>query len=106
MAFTRALGGVSLDYGVRVVGVNPGPVETDRMVRLMKRRATDLFGDENRWRELFDRYPAGRPATVEEVADLMVFLASPRAAYITGTIVTIDGGIAARGSIIKEGGRK
>jgi NAD(P)-dependent dehydrogenase (short-subunit alcohol dehydrogenase family) len=106
MAFTRALGGVSLDYGVRVVGVNPGPVETDRMVWLMKRRATDLFGDENRWRELFDRYPAGRPATVEEVADLMVFLASPRAAYITGTIVTIDGGIAARGSIIKEGGRK
>jgi NAD(P)-dependent dehydrogenase (short-subunit alcohol dehydrogenase family) len=106
MAFTRALGGVSLDYGVRVVGVNPGPVETDRMVRLMKRRATDLFGDEGRWRELFDRYPGGRPATVEEVADLMVFLASPRAAYITGTIVTIDGGIAARGSIIKEGGRK
>lgn len=106
MAFTRALGGVSLDYGVRVVGVNPGPVETERMVRLMKRRAVDMFRDEGRWRELFDRYPAGRPATAEEVADLMVFLASPRAAYITGTIVTIDGGIAARGSIIKEGGRK
>mgnify|MGYP001793159410 CR=1 FL=1 len=106
MAFTRALGGVSLDYGVRVLGVNPGPVETDRMVRLMKRRATDLFGDEDRWRDLFDRYPGGRPATAEEVADLMVFLASPRAGYITGTIVTIDGGIASRGSIIKEGGRK
>ena len=44
--------------------------------------------------------PAGRPATPEEVADLMVFLASPRAAYITGTIVTIDGGIASRNSII------
>lgn len=106
MAFTRALGGVSLDYGVRVVGVNPGPVETDRMVRLMKRRAVDMFGDEGRWRELFERYPAGRPATAEEVADLMVFLASPKAGYISGTIVTIDGGIAARGSIIKEGGRK
>ena len=106
MAFTRALGGVSIDYGVRVVGVNPGPVETDRMVRLMKRRATDLFGDEGRWRELYERYPAGRPATAAEVADLMVFLASARAAYITGTIVTIDGGIASRGSIIKEGGRR
>jgi hypothetical protein len=35
------------------------------------------------------------------VAELMLFLASPRAGYITGTIVTIDGGIAARGSIIK-----
>ena len=86
MAFTRALGGVSLDDGIRVVGVNPGPVATDRMVKLMKRRAFDTFGDEARWEELFDRYPGGRPATPEEVADLMLFLASPRAAYITGTI--------------------
>jgi NAD(P)-dependent dehydrogenase (short-subunit alcohol dehydrogenase family) len=102
MAFTRALGGVSLDFGVRVVGVNPGPVETERMVKINKRRALDLFGDEGRWQELRERYPGGRPATAEEVADLMVFLASPRAGYITGTVVTIDGGIAARGSIIKE----
>jgi NAD(P)-dependent dehydrogenase (short-subunit alcohol dehydrogenase family) len=102
MAFTRALGGVSLDFGVRVVGVNPGPVETERMVKINKRRALDLFGDESRWQELRERYPGGRPATADEVADLMVFLASPRAGYITGTIVTIDGGIAARGSIIKE----
>lgn len=100
MSFTRALGGVSLDHGVRVVGVNPGPVATDRMVKLMKRRALDLHGDENRWQELHKMYPGGRPATAEEVADLMVFLASPRAGYITGTIVTIDGGIASRGSII------
>jgi NAD(P)-dependent dehydrogenase (short-subunit alcohol dehydrogenase family) len=101
MAFTRALGGVSLDDGIRVVGVNPGPVATDRMVKLMKRRAFDTHGDEGRWEELFDNYPGGRPATPEEVAELMVFLASPRAGYITGTVVTIDGGIASRGSIIK-----
>jgi len=101
MAFTRALGGVSLDDGIRVVGVNPGPVATDRMVKLMKRRALDTLGDEGRWQELFALYPGGRPATPEEVADLMLFLASPRAGYITGTIVTIDGGIAAHGSIIK-----
>ena len=100
MAFTRALGGVSLDFGVRVVGVNPGPVATDRMVKLMKRRALDWYGDETRWEELNDKYPGKRPATPEEVADLIVFLASPRAAYITGTIVTIDGGIASRRSII------
>ena len=101
MAFTRALGGVSLDDGIRVVGVNPGPVATDRMGKLMKRRALDTHGDEGRWEELFDNYPGGRPATPVEVAELMVFLASPRASYITGTVVTIDGGIAARGSIIK-----
>lgn len=101
MAFTRALGGVSLDHGIRVVGVNPGPVATERMIKLMKRRAVDSFGDEGRWRDLFANYPGGRPATAEEVADLILFLASPRAAYITGTIVTIDGGIAARGSVIR-----
>jgi NAD(P)-dependent dehydrogenase (short-subunit alcohol dehydrogenase family) len=102
MAFTKALGGQSLDFGVRVLGVNPGPVETDRMVKINKRRALDWYGDEGRWQELREKYPGGRPASPEEVADLMVFLASPRAAYITGAIVTIDGGIAARGSIIKE----
>lgn len=102
MAFTKALGGQSLDFGVRVVGVNPGPVETDRMVKINKRRALDWYGDEDRWEDLRAKYPGGRPATPQEVADLMVFLASPRAAYITGTVVTIDGGIAARGSIIKE----
>ena len=44
--------------------------------------------------------------TAQEVADLMAFLASPRAGYITGTIVTIDGGIAAYGSIIKPRPKK
>ena len=102
MAFTRALGGQSLDFGVRVLGVNPGPVETARMIKINKRRALDLYGDEARHEELRAKYPAGRPATPGEVADLMVFLASPRAAYISGTIITIDGGIASRGSIIKE----
>jgi NAD(P)-dependent dehydrogenase (short-subunit alcohol dehydrogenase family) len=100
MAFTKALGGASLDHGVRVVGVNPGPVATDRMVKIMRRKAIDMLGDEARWEELFDKYPGKRPATSEEVADLVAFLASPRAGYITGTIVTIDGGIAARGSVI------
>jgi NAD(P)-dependent dehydrogenase (short-subunit alcohol dehydrogenase family) len=60
-----------------------------------------MHGDESRWKELFVQYPGGRPAEAEEVAELMLFLASSHAAYITGTIVTIDGGIAARGSIIK-----
>jgi len=103
MAFTRALGGVSLDYGVRVVGVNPGPVNTERMVKINKRRSIDLYGDDSRWKELSSSFPGGRPAEAEEVADLIVFLASPRAAYISGTVVTIDGGLASRGSVIKVG---
>lgn len=100
MAFTRGVGGRSLDDGIRVVGVNPGPVATDRMIKLMKRRAIDWYNDESRWEELFEKYPGKRPAEAREVADLIVWLASDRAAYITGTIVTIDGGIASRRSII------
>ena len=84
----------------RIIGVNPGPVATDRMLKIMKRKAIDMLGDETRWEELYDRYPGKRPATVKEVADLCAFLASPLAGYITGTIVTIDGGISSRGSVI------
>lgn len=100
MAFTRALGGRSLDDGIRVVGVNPGPVDTDRIYKLLKRRALDWFGDEGRWQELLARYPLGRPAKVREIADLMAFLASDRSAYTSGAIFTVDGGITSRSSII------
>jgi NAD(P)-dependent dehydrogenase (short-subunit alcohol dehydrogenase family) len=101
MSFTKAVGGVSLDFGIRVVGVNPGPIATDRMVRIMQRRAQDQLGDASRWQEYMKDYPAGRMGTDQEVADVIVFLASPRAGYITGTVVTIDGGIAGYGSVIK-----
>jgi NAD(P)-dependent dehydrogenase (short-subunit alcohol dehydrogenase family) len=100
MAFTRALGGRSLDDGIRVIGVNPGPVATDRIVRLLKKRALDWHGDEDRWQELAERYPLKRAASVQEVVDLMLFLASARCTYMSGTIVTIDGGIVSRSSII------
>jgi NAD(P)-dependent dehydrogenase (short-subunit alcohol dehydrogenase family) len=100
MAFTRALGGRSLDDGIRVVGVNPGPVDTDRIYKLLKRRAVDWFGDEARWPELLERYPLKRPAKVNEIADTILFLASDRSAYTSGAIVTIDGGISSRSSII------
>jgi len=94
-AFTRALGGKSLRDGIRVVGVSPGPVETDRIVSLMKTAAQRRFGDESRYRELMASYPLGRPAHPREIADMMAFLASDRSAYTTGVVVTIDGGISA-----------
>ncbi len=100
MAFTRALGGPSLDDGIRVVGINPGPVDTPRIYKLLRQRAVEWYGDEARWKELQERYPKGRPASVPEICDAMAFLASDRSAYTSGTILTIDGGIASRSSII------
>ncbi len=100
MAFTRALGGTSLDHGVRVTGVNPGPVLTERIINFLKKRAGHVYGDEARWEELCQRYPLGRPAAVEELTDVVLFLASPRCSYVSGAIWTVDGGIASRNSII------
>ena len=48
---------------------------------------------------MMEQFPLGRAASVREVADLFAFLASPRATYISGTIVTVDGGITSRKSI-------
>lgn len=100
MAFTRALGGTSADFGVRVVGVNPGPVATERLVGLMRKEAASRLGDADRWSELAKGFPFGRAATVEEIAATVVLLASDRSSYTTGTIVTIDGGMTNRGSLI------
>ena len=77
MAFTRALGGKSLADNIRVVGINPGPVGTDR------------------YRELQAGLPLKRPAHPREIADLMAYLASDRSGYTTGVIFTVDGGLAA-----------
>lgn len=92
MAFSRGAGARSLNDGIRVVAVNPGPVETERIALLMQARAEREKGDAGRWREYFEALPLGRPAKPEEVADLVVYLASPRAAYVSGTVITINGG--------------
>ena len=99
MAFTRALGGRSLDDGVRVVGVNPGPVDTDRIRKVLRSHAQRLLGDASRAAELMSAYPLGRPATVAEVADLFVYLASDRSAYTSGVIFTVDGGLTSKRSV-------
>jgi len=95
MALTRALGSKSLADNIRVVGINPGPVGTDRHVTLMKTRAKNQLGDENRYQELQQGFPLGRPARSREIADLMTFLASDRSGYTSGVIFTVDGGISA-----------
>ncbi|MHB8381797.1 MAG: SDR family NAD(P)-dependent oxidoreductase [Candidatus Binataceae bacterium] len=86
--FTKALADEGAKHRVRVVGVNPGPILTERL-RLFSERAAHGRSIE----EVYARMtPLGRPGEAQEVADLIVFLASPRAAFIHGANITIDGG--------------
>jgi hypothetical protein len=98
MAFTRTLGGVSHADGIRVLGVNPGPVSTDRLISLYKQMAQTKLGDASRYEELFKDMSFGRPGKPEEIAAAVAFLASERSSYTSGCILTIDGGLAAHWS--------
>ncbi len=100
MAFTRAIGSRCLNDGVRVVGVNSGAVETDRIRKFMVEKAERELGDVGRASEFYANWPQERYAKPEEVADLIVFLASARASYISGTVVTIDGGMVNNNSLL------
>ena len=99
IGLTKALGGRSPDFGVRVVGVNPGLTRTERADTMLRRWSEMKFGTPERGEDYLAEMdlPFGRMGSAEEVADLVVFLASPRASYISGTVVTVDGGAAHRG---------
>ncbi|MCV3765711.1 SDR family oxidoreductase [Rhizobium sp. TRM95796] len=94
--YSKALSKEVSPKGVRVVRVSPGWIETEASVRLAQRLADQVGGDyETGKRMIMDGLggiPLGRPAKPEEVANLIAFLASDRAASITGTEYTIDGG--------------
>ncbi|MGH6953727.1 MAG: short-chain dehydrogenase/reductase, partial [Alphaproteobacteria bacterium] len=94
IALTRALGSRSSEVGVRVVGVNPGLTATERAGTLLRSQSEQTYGTSERWRDVLKdmNLPFGRMAEPREVADLIAFLASPRAAYISGTTISVDGG--------------
>jgi NAD(P)-dependent dehydrogenase (short-subunit alcohol dehydrogenase family) len=95
-AFSQSLGHASVQDGVRVVAIHPGPVATDRLVTLLRKRAQDRSGDPETWPELTKSMPFGRPAKPEEIGAMIAFLASDRSGYTSGSVVTIDAGISAR----------
>jgi 3-oxoacyl-[acyl-carrier protein] reductase len=94
MAFTRSAGSQSPDFGVRILGLNPGYTGTDRAEEQLRVFAQKTYGSADRWRDVERDFnlPFGRMGKPQEVADTAAFLVSPRASYISGTVVTVDGG--------------
>jgi NAD(P)-dependent dehydrogenase (short-subunit alcohol dehydrogenase family) len=95
-AFSQSLGSISPKDGVRVISVNPGPVETDRLIGLMKKKAQVCTGHAENWRELLKPLPFARGCGPEEIGAMIAFLASERCSYNSGSVVTIDAGLSAR----------
>ena len=95
-AYSKALSKEVSPKGVRVVRVSPGWIETDAAQRLVERVAqeagTDYDGGKTIIMDGLGGIPLGRPARPDEVANLIAFLASDRAAAITGSEHIIDGG--------------
>ena len=95
-AFSQSLGSVSPKDGIRVVSINPGPVATERLIGLMRKKALDRTGDAENWPDLVKPMPFGRAATSEEIGAMIAFAASEHSNYTSGSVVIIDGGLSAR----------
>ena len=96
IGFTKALGSTSAADGIRVVGINPGPIATERHEMIFRRRAAQAFGDPGRWQEMLNTLPFGRAGLPEEIGAMAAFLASDVSGYTSGDVVTIDGGVVHR----------
>ena len=94
--YSKSLSKQVSPQGVRVVRVSPGWIETEASIDLAIRLAAEHGGDIEAGKKLImdslGGIPIGRPAKPEEVANLIAFLSSDRAASITGTEYVLDGG--------------
>lgn len=100
MAFTRAVGSDSTKDKIRVVAINPGYIVTERMVNVLRKRMTEAGENPDLWESKMANMPWGRGGRPDEIAGMAAFLASDRASYISGTVITIDGGWSARAPLV------
>ena len=92
--FTKALADEGAPYGILVTGVNPGPIRTERWdTMIAKWGAAKGIAPADAERDILKGVPLRRPGTSDEVANVVVFLASELSTYVTGTTIPIDGGM-------------
>ena len=90
---TKALAGQYGRFNISFVAVNPGPVRTERWSGLVQAMSRDMKIPHEQADQLAPRsIPLGRIAEVEEVANLVAYLASPLAHFVNGSMIEIDGG--------------
>jgi NAD(P)-dependent dehydrogenase (short-subunit alcohol dehydrogenase family) len=94
LTITKGVADAVAKHKIIVNAVNPGPIRTDRWDGIMERIGRGLGKSGPEYEKQFIRdIPLGRIGQPEEIADLVVFLASERAAFLTGTSITADGGM-------------
>ena len=92
MLVTAGLAATYAPRGVRVVGVNPGLTQTTRVAEGLKAESkVQGVSTEEALRRLAERIPAGRLGEPDEIANMVLFLASSRGSYTHGAIITMDG---------------
>lgn len=89
IGFVRAMALDLAEFGVRVNGVAPGTVNTP----MLKDAVEQSENPEKLWKTLDSMHPLGRIAQPEEIAEVVVFLASEKASFVTGSIFLADGGL-------------
>ena len=90
--FTLAIAEELAPHGITVNAVNPGPVDTERWWGLVRTLAREMDISESEAQEKAVRsMPMGRLCTSEEVADVVVFLASEKASFVTAASISVDG---------------
>ena len=85
-ALTRTAAMEFIPQGVRVNAVAPGPIETDMAARM-------FGGLEASGPSPGRRFPRARPGRVEDIAEAVLYLASPEARFVVGQVLTVDGGL-------------
>jgi meso-butanediol dehydrogenase/(S,S)-butanediol dehydrogenase/diacetyl reductase len=94
-SLTRSIAVRYGEHGIRCNGIAAGTIATPAWAHRVRERP-DIMSTVSKW------YPLGRVGTPDDIADAMLFLASDQASWITGTTLTVDGGLTAGNRLMTD----